>query len=163
MKTKPVKQRASGSKRQKEKRRNIILNSLGLLALVIPLTWAMIGIYKYEKEGVEGKDVSKASLPGIEELIDPSKICMATDAFMNGNTQIIVPNQDGKYYACSHQCITALQSNEGERFAIDPVSKRRISKATAFICLHPDKSGKVCYFESKENHLAYIKTSKNER
>lgn len=96
-------------------------------------------------------------LPESEVLLEPGKICMSTDAFM-GHTQMMVPNLEGTYYACSQHCITALQLNEAERFATDPFSKKRISKAAAFICLHPDKSGKVCYFESKENHQAFIKT-----
>ncbi|MCZ8215014.1 MAG: hypothetical protein O9262_02190 [Cyclobacteriaceae bacterium] len=163
MKTKPVKQRASGRKHQKEKPKNILLNSFGVLALIIPLTWAAIGIYNYEKEGTEEKKDYEASLPGIEKLIDPNKVCMATDAFMNGHEQIVVPNQVGNFYACSQPCISTIQLSEVERYAIDPVSKNRISKATAFICLHPDRSGKVCYFETKENHLAFIKIHKNER
>jgi len=96
-------------------------------------------------------------LPESDVLIEPHKVCMSTNAFMGGHTQMKVPNLDGTYYACSQHCKTALQSNEAERFATDPVSKNQISKAKAFICLHPDKSGKVCYFESKENHQAFIK------
>jgi YHS domain-containing protein len=158
MKAKQAKQKVTISKRQKEKRRNTLLNFLGMLGLAIPLTWAVVGIYNYEKEEAKIKEVNEASLPGIVELIEPNKVCMYSDAFMNGNAQIVVPNIDGVYYACSHQCIAALQSNEGERYAIDPVSKNRINKAKAFICLYPDKSGKVCYFESKENHQTFIRT-----
>ncbi|MBX2956315.1 MAG: hypothetical protein KF846_09170 [Cyclobacteriaceae bacterium] len=157
MKAKPDKQKATNSKRQKEKRINTLLNSLGAVALAFPLTWAVVAIYNYEKEDTEIKKGYEASLPDTDELIEPNKVCMSTDAFMDGNIQMVVPNLGGTYYACSHQCIAALQSNEGERYAIDPISKKRINKATAFICLHPDKSGKVCYFESKENHLAFIK------
>jgi hypothetical protein len=163
MKIKRVKQSASGRKHQKEKRRNILLNSFGVLALIIPLTWAVIGIYKYEKEGAEEKNDYKASHPGIEKLIDPNKVCMATNAFMNGHEQMLVPNQEGNFYACSQPCISTIQLSEVERYAIDPVSNNRISKAKAFICMHPDRSGKVCYFETKENHLAFIKIHKNER
>jgi len=157
MKAKPDKQKATNSKRQKEKRRNTLLNSLGAVALAIPLTWAVVGIYNYEKEDAEMKKGYEASLTGIEELIEPNRVCMSTDAYMGGNTQLMVPNLDGTFYACSQHCIAALQSNEAERYAIDPVSKNRINKAKAFICLHPDKSGKVCYFESKENHQTFIK------
>jgi hypothetical protein len=163
MKTKPVKQSASGRKHQKEKRKNIFLNFFGVLALIIPLTWAALGIYKYEEESTNEKKNYEASLPGIEKLIDSNKVCMATDAFMNGHEQIVVPNQEGNFYACSEPCISTLQLSEAERYAIDPVSNNRISKAKAFICLHPDRSGKVCYFETKENHLAFIKIHKNER
>lgn len=158
MKAKATKQKVTVSKRQKERRRNILLNALGMLALAIPLTWAVVGIYNYEKEETKMKEVYEASLPGTEELIDPNKVCMSTDSFMGGTAQMAVPGLDDAYYACSQHCIRALQSNEAERYAIDPFSKNRISKAKAFICLHPDKSSKVCYFESKENHQAFIKT-----
>lgn len=157
MKDKPVKQK-SGSKRQKEKRRNVLLNSIGFVALAIPLIWAAVAIYNYEKEEVEMKEAYEASLPDVAEFIEHNKVCMATDAFMHGEVQTVVPGLNESYYACSQHCISQLQSNLAERYAVDPVSKKQISKATAYISLHPDKSGKVCYFESKENHVLFIKS-----
>ena len=157
MEAKKTKEKGKGSKRQRERRKNILLNFLGMLGLTIPLVWAVVVIYNNEKE-TESMGTNEGLRLSTLETIEPNKVCMSTDAFMGGAPQIVVPNMDDKFYACSQHCIVALQSNEGERYAIDPVSKNQISKAKAFICLHPDRSGRVCYFESKENQLAFLKT-----
>jgi len=145
----------TGTLKKKAKWQEWIITTLGITFLGATLIW--IVMMADNSAPVSAGHTHRNDFPEPNVLIASSKICMSTDWFMGGNAQMAVPNLDGTYFACSQYCSTGLQSNEAERFAIDPISKKRISKATAFICLHPDKSGKVCYFESKENHLAFIK------
>lgn len=154
MKKQKVKPKA-GTQKKKVKWQEWAITTLAFTSVGATLIWIVMMAHN-SAPSLDGH-THRNDLPEPNVLIASSKVCMSTNAFMGGNTQIMVPNLDGSYYACSQHCITALQSNEAERFAIDPVSKKQISKATAIICLHPDKSGEVCYFESKENHLAFTK------
>ncbi|MBN8651518.1 MAG: hypothetical protein J0L67_08820 [Cytophagales bacterium] len=149
-----VKPKASTQKK-KVKWQEWTITTLAFTSVGATLIWIVMMAHN-SAPSLDGH-THRNDFPEPNVLIASSKVCMSTDGFMGEHTQMVVPDLDGTYFACSQHCIAALQSNEAERYAIDPVSKKRISKATAFICLHPDKSGKVCYFESKENHLAFIK------
>jgi YHS domain-containing protein len=145
------------SKSNQEKTKDFVLNSFAIIALAIPFTLSILDIYEVEKEELENKEAYEASMPKTDVLIEPSKICMAKNEFMGGDDQTLLAILDKKYFACSAQCIRTLQINEKDRFAIDQISKMQVDKSHAFICMHPNRSGKVCYFESKDNYLAFLK------
>lgn len=144
-----------GAQKKKVKWKEWAITTFAITSVGATLIWIVMMAHNSTPSSA-GRN-HRNDLPESNVLIDPNMVCMSTDAFMAEYTQMAALNLNGTYYACSQHCITALQSNEAERYAIDPVSKNQISKAKAFICLHPDKSGKVYYFESKENHLAFIK------
>jgi YHS domain-containing protein len=84
--------------------------------------------------------------------VAPKTVCMINDAAM-GKDQI--PVQVGKqtYYGCCAMCKERLAKDATSRFAIDPVSKKKVDKAVAVIGAQPD--GKVVYFENAKNLAAY--------
>lgn len=141
--------------KKKTKWQEWAITTLAITSVAATLIWIVLMAHNSTPSSAGHNH--RNDFPESNVLLEPNKLCMSTNAFMAEYTPMLVLNLDGTYYACCQHCLTALQSNEAERYAIDPVSKNRISKAEAFICLHHDKSGTVCYFESKENHLAFIK------
>ncbi|WP_457641510.1 hypothetical protein [Persephonella sp.] len=93
----------------------------------------------------------------VESLVNPEKVCMVNNRYI-GVKQIPV-EVDGKvYYGCCKMCVSRIKNNESIRYAIDPVSKKKVDKAKAFILAL--KEGKVLYFESKENVEKFLKSIK---
>ena len=81
-------------------------------------------------------------------LVDPQTVCMINEQAM-GKDQIPV-EVDGKiYYGCCEMCKKALAENASKRAAIDPVSGKKVDKATAVIAAQQD--GRVFYFENAAN------------
>jgi YHS domain-containing protein len=61
---------------------------------------------------------------------------------------------DGKtYYGCCDMCKGRLAKDETARQAVDPVTKKKIDKATAVIGAKSD--GSVLYFESEKTLKQY--------
>jgi YHS domain-containing protein len=82
------------------------------------------------------------------ERVEASTVCMMNDRFMNA-PQIPVKVDGKTYYGCCPMCEERLKTDASIRTAIDPVSKRRVDKATAVI--GKLQSGKVLYFESEDS------------
>lgn len=72
---------------------------------------------------------------------------MVNDRYM-GSEQIPVTVDGRTYYGCCAGCKDKLQNQEAARTAVDPVTRRRVDKATAVIAR--TDTGKVMYFESAE-------------
>ena len=80
--------------------------------------------------------------------VETSKVCMVNNTLFQKD-QIPVQIADKTYYGCCKMCEAKLKSNEQARYAIDPVSKAKVDKATSVI--GADNEGKVFYFENEEN------------
>lgn len=75
-------------------------------------------------------------------------VCMVNDHFF-GTDQIPVKVDGRTYYGCCEGCKKTLREKRSARFAIDPVSRREVDKATAVIGALPN--GRVFYFENERN------------
>jgi YHS domain-containing protein len=80
--------------------------------------------------------------------VEPNKVCMINDASM-ANEQIPVPIDGKTYYGCCPMCKERLEKDEASRYAIDPVSGKKVDKAKAVIGALP--GAKVLYFENIAN------------
>ena len=80
--------------------------------------------------------------------VDPQTVCMVNDRAM-GRPQIPVQVETQTYYGCCEMCKTRLAAEEAVRYAIDPVTGKRVDKAAAVIGERPD--GSVVYFSSEES------------
>ena len=81
-------------------------------------------------------------------LIESKYVCMINDdSYLK--EQILVEVDGKDYYGCCMGCKAKLENDPNSRFAIDPISKNRVDKATAVIGAAPNKD--VYYFESLEN------------
>jgi len=93
----------------------------------------------------------------IDSLVKPENVCMVNNRYL-GVKQIPV-EVDGKvYYGCCKMCVGRIKNNESIRYAIDPVSGKKVDKATALILALKD--GRVLYFESRENVERFLKSFK---
>ena len=88
--------------------------------------------------------------------VEPKRVCMVQDAVFPKD-QIPVEVGGKTYFGCCEMCKGRLASDPSARQATDPVSGKRVDKATAVIGVTPD--GKAHYFESQKTFDAYAKKS----
>ena len=84
--------------------------------------------------------------------VESKNVCMINDRSM-ANEQIPVEVDGKTYFGCCPMCKERLVKDEASRFAVDPVSGKKVDKAKAVIGALP--GAKVLYFESKENLEKY--------
>jgi YHS domain-containing protein len=84
--------------------------------------------------------------------VESKNVCMINDRSM-ANEQIAVPIDGKTYYGCCAMCKERLVKDEASRYAIDPVSGKKVDKAKAVIGALPGAA--VLYFESVENFQRY--------
>ena len=80
--------------------------------------------------------------------VEAKYVCMINNQRFN-KEQIPVAVGNRTYYGCCEMCKTALRNDPKSRMAIDPVSKKKVDKATAIIGV--DDDGSAYYFENAEN------------
>ncbi|HEY8460213.1 MAG TPA: TRASH domain-containing protein [Blastocatellia bacterium] len=80
--------------------------------------------------------------------VEAKYVCMINNQRFN-KEQIPVAVGNRTYYGCCEMCKNALRNNPRSRVAIDPVSKKKVDKATAIIGV--DADGNAFYFENAEN------------
>ena len=96
------------------------------------------------------------------EGLSKNLVCMVNDKFMN-KEQIPVPFEGKTYYGCCKGCVLNLQNNRSLRVAVDPLTGAEVDKAEAFIASKPEGDGDdVLYFQSQENHEAYLQSRRLE-
>lgn len=101
-----------------------------------------------------GAELAQSSPEGMRSNL----VCMVNDQFM-GKEQIPVPFEGKTYYGCCKGCVLNLQNNRSLRYAKDPYTGAEVDKAHAFIASKPGSDeGEVFYFQSRENHEAYLKS-----
>jgi YHS domain-containing protein len=80
--------------------------------------------------------------------IEHKYVCMITNQAYE-KEQIPVGIDSKTYYGCCEMCKETLLKEPDSRFAIDPVSGKKVDKALSVIGTTPE--GKVYYFESIDN------------
>ena len=79
--------------------------------------------------------------------VETKNVCMVNEQDMK-KAQIPVEVDGKTYYGCCEMCKKALAENAEKRAALDPVTGKKVDKATAVIAAQED--GRVFYFESDE-------------
>ncbi|MEM4408146.1 MAG: hypothetical protein QXI19_05315 [Candidatus Caldarchaeum sp.] len=102
-------------------------------------------------------DVSASQISALTP-VEHKYVCMVTNRAY-GSVQIPVSIDSKTYFGCCEMCKETLLKEPDSRFAIDPVSKKKVDKALAVIGTTPD--GKVYYFESIENLKRFNKKETN--
>lgn len=81
-------------------------------------------------------------------------VCMMQDMVL-GKPGIAIEHKGKTYYGCCEMCKQKIaQDPEKYTLAVDPVSKKKVDKASAFIYAH---KGDAYYFTSKENREEFGK------
>lgn len=84
--------------------------------------------------------------------VETKYVCMVNNAVM-GKPQIPVKVDDKTYYGCCEMCVKTLKGQSISRFAIDPVTGKKVDKAKAVIGAKPN--GEVLYFENEKTFNAF--------
>ena len=80
--------------------------------------------------------------------VESKYVCMINNQRFN-KEQIAVAVGNRTYYGCCQMCKDKLRNDPKSRMAIDPVSQKKVDKATAIIGV--DSDGSAYYFENAEN------------
>lgn len=93
--------------------------------------------------------------PANLQIVDSEKVCMVTNMVFP-RKQIPITQGGKTYYGCCENCKTNLKTDPKSRYDIDPVTNKKVDKATAVIAARDDFS--VIYFENQKNFETYLKT-----
>lgn len=105
------------------------------------------------EDGKTAKSVTVAAEAGPRAvLVASDKVCMINDRAM-AMDQIPVEIDGKTYYGCCPMCKERLVKDETSRYAVDPVTGKKVDKAKAVIGALPGAA--VLYFESAENLARY--------
>ncbi|MGH9361475.1 MAG: hypothetical protein ACRD2T_06115 [Thermoanaerobaculia bacterium] len=85
--------------------------------------------------------------------VETKKVCMVNDQVFERD-QIPVVVEGKTYYGCCAMCKERLAKDVELRASIDPVSGKKVDKASAVIAASED--GSVIYFESEKNLTRYL-------
>lgn len=85
--------------------------------------------------------------------VENKRVCMVTNAVFPRD-QIPVEVGGKTYYGCCQNCKATLANDESVRFAVDPVSQKKVDKATAVIAGSVD--GSVLYFENEGTFQKFL-------
>jgi YHS domain-containing protein len=127
------------------RRTALIRSSLALSILAVGLLLSMTASAASEEPS------NDSAAPALVR-VETKYVCMINDQHF-AKVQIPVEVDGRTYYGCCAMCKEQLRSNEASRAAVDPVSGKKVDKATAVIGAEPD--GTVYYFESAENLKAF--------
>ena len=121
-----------------------------LSASFLAMTLCICGVNtSFAQETTETKtEQTTAALKQVEVRF----VCMQTNKAFD-KEQIPVTIDGVVYFGCCNNCNRNLSSQEENRYALDPVSKKRINKADAVVGADADNS--IYYFESVENLKAF--------
>lgn len=86
--------------------------------------------------------------------VESNLVCMVNDAYM-GKTQIEVPFEGKMYYGCCNMCKEKISKDQNVRYAVDPHSLKKISKADAYIVVIGDND-EVAYFENGRSYQLFL-------
>ena len=116
------------------------------LALVLIAAVSVLG----EKDSAKKAEPAPASDKAVP--VQAKNVCMINDRSM-ANEQIPVEVDGKTYYGCCPMCKERLAKDEASRYAIDPVSGKKVDKAKAVIGALPGAA--VLYFENEANLQRY--------
>ena len=94
--------------------------------------------------------------PILKKVATP-EVCMITNKHM-GAAQIAVPIGKKVYYGCCEMCVGTLNKDVKSRYSLDPLTGKKVDKATAVI--GTKKDGAVMYFKNQKNFDTYLKKNK---
>ncbi|HSK78823.1 MAG TPA: hypothetical protein VLQ45_20375 [Thermoanaerobaculia bacterium] len=86
--------------------------------------------------------------------VETKKVCMVNNQVFEKD-QIPVQVAGKTYYGCCEMCKERLAKDAEARTGVDPVTGKKVDKATAVIVAQTD--GSVLYFESEETLAQYQK------
>ncbi len=113
------------------------------------------------QEGICASGKSGAPVKNEVKFEKKSDVCMVTN-MVPGDRPMFPVEVDGKtYYGCCPMCVTRLKDERAVRYAVDPVTKREVDKASAFITAGPGR--KAVYFESEATAKKYQALSATEK
>ena len=84
--------------------------------------------------------------------VEAKRVCMVNDTVFPRD-QIPVEVQGKVYFGCCEMCKGRLAKDASVRSAVDPISGKKVDKATAVI--GADSEGKVRYFESEDTFARF--------
>ena len=84
--------------------------------------------------------------------VESKQVCMINEQYMKKD-QIAVDVEGKTYYGCCAMCVERLSKSEKSRYAVDPISGKKVDKAAAIIAA--DEDANVFYFENEKNLEAY--------
>lgn len=84
--------------------------------------------------------------------VEAQYVCMINNKLFD-KAQIPVTVNGKTYYGCCPMCKEKLENSAAARTATDPISGKKVDKATAVIGAQAD--GKVYYFENEANLKTY--------
>ncbi len=123
--------------------------------LVLVLLCASLPIAAYSSDGSNqspSTSTSDTTPMGKVAKVESRMVCMVNNrAFTEGQIPVAVGGKT--YYGCCKMCKQRLTKDRSQRFAVDPVSKKKIDKAKAVIGASIDK--RVLYFENEANLEKY--------
>ncbi len=97
-----------------------------------------------------GENAAKPALKRVEA----KKVCMVNDQLFEKD-QIPIAFEGKTYYGCCEMCKERLAKDAAARTGVDPVTGKKVDKATAVIVALPD--GRILYFESEKTLAQYQK------
>lgn len=117
---------------------------------ILPVLLLLVGI------GATQLAVAQKTAPEIKiKKVDSKLICMVNNKYM-GVEQIPIKVEGKTYYGCCQNCVSTLNNNLSARYGVDPVTKKKVDKATAYIVTF-DGSNNVLYFQSEKTYQTYLK------
>jgi len=123
-------------------RKTLAAAALGLSAVAVALLLPL-SLSAAPTAGAHGKPLVRA---------EAKYVCMINNQRFN-KAQIAI-DVDGKtYYGCCEMCKDRLRNDPESREAVDPVSGKKVDKATAVI--GATEAGDVFYFESESNMQSF--------
>lgn len=103
------------------------------------------------------KEIAENNNPEKGKNVPNNMVCMVNDAYM-GKEQIEVSFEGKMYYGCCNMCKEKIPKDKSVRYATDPHSLKKISKADAYIVVIGNNN-EVAYFENEENYQKFLKES----
>lgn len=123
--------------------------NFGVIASVAALSDSLFAAPQGQAEQAKGQGLVQA---------EAKYVCMINNQRFN-KEQIPVVVGKLTYYGCCEMCKVKLRNDAKSRTAIDPVSNKKVDKATAVIGV--DADGTAYYFENLENMKQFNPASKS--
>ena len=120
-----------------------ILAIAALAGLVFYVHPGSVPVYAASYKG----GVEKGSAALVRK-VEAKKVCMINDQYLERD-QIPIEVDGKTYYGCCPMCKARLKNDPSTRYAVDPVSGKKVDKALAVIGVTPD--GTAYYFENEGN------------
>lgn len=118
------------------------------------LTLSLIGILILASAGLAAAAGPTTPVTPTLKKVETKKVCMINNQVFEKD-QIPVQVQGRTYYGCCEMCKERLAQDAEARTAVDPVTGKKVDKATAVIAAKTD--GNVLYFESDATLQRFLK------